>query len=331
MTNQLRLDPLTGRWITLAESRGLRPSAFSSPRPFPHQDDSSGCPFCPGIEEPTAMELQRYGPEQQWRVRVVANLYPAFSGDEPMVARAKGPIHTHAPASGLHEVLILSPEHTVSWADLDTPQLEILMEAIRDRIEVHGSHEVVRYSQFIVNHGREAGASMPHPHGQIFSISFVPQELKDEQLGFDSFVGGCLLCATVEMEEALQVRMVDADEEVVLLCPYWASVPYEMLLIPRHHGKFLHESSGSTLISVGMAIRKGLRLLRGAMGDASYNLVFHASPFRASGEFHWHVHIIPKLTSKAGFELGTGISINIVSPEQARIGLLAAGQKAEAS
>jgi UDPglucose--hexose-1-phosphate uridylyltransferase len=90
-----------------------------------------------------------------------------------------------------------------------------------------------------------------------------------------------------------------------------------MLVIPRNHDPHLHRSSPADLMAVGRSLRTVLAQLRERCGDVAYNLVFHSAPYRAPEPYHWHVHVVPKLTTVAGFELGTGVLINIVNPEQA--------------
>jgi UDPglucose--hexose-1-phosphate uridylyltransferase len=148
-------------------------------------------------------------------------------------------------------------------------------------------------------------------------MSFVPREISDEQAGFARFEGSCVLCTTIDAEEETGYRVVLADDSVVVICPYWSSTAYEMLVIPRAHEPHLPSASPSDLAAVGRAIRTALAGLRDRLGDVAYNVVFHAAPFRSEGEFHWHVHLLPKVTTQAGFELGTGVPINICPPEVA--------------
>ena len=315
--NQLRLDPLTGRWVVVSVDRAERPAAFA-PRTAPVQADTSRpCPFCPGNEESTPPALETYGSSGSWLVRVVPNLYPAFEGDQPFVVEHRGPVFTQATAGGIHEVLVLSPDHRGDWDRLSEEQAGLVMAAIRDRIEEHSAVPGLRYSQAIVNAGREAGASVEHPHGQLLGMSFVPRELAEEQAGFARFAGRCLLCTTADAEEDAHHRLVYADERVIVICPFWSGTPFEMLVIPRVHNAHLHRSSPADLVAVGRSLRAVLGQLRERLGDVAYNLVFHSAPYRASEPYHWHVHIWPKLTTQAGFELGTGVLINIVAPEQA--------------
>ena len=110
------------------------------------------------------------------------------------------------------------------------------MTAIARRMEDHAGTPGLRYSQAIVNAGREAGASLEHPHGQLLGMPFVPREITDEQAGFARFAGNCLLCTTLDAEEAAGHRVVYADDDVVVVCPFWSGTPFEMLAIPRTTG-----------------------------------------------------------------------------------------------
>jgi len=315
--SQLRLDPLTGRWVVVSTQRADRPSAFLS-RSLPVESGPARpCPFCAGNEEATPPALETYGPSGHWRVRVVPNLYPAFRGADAMVVTHLGPAFTQAPASGIHEVLVLSPDHHAGWGDLEDSQSDLVMAAIRDRVDSHSRSGALRYTQVIVNSGREAGASIAHPHGQLLGMPFVPRELVDEQAGFARFSGSCLLCTTIDAEEDAGLRVVYSDDQVVVICPFWSSLPFEMLIMPRHHDAHLNDSSDADLAGVGRAIRDVLGRLGDRLGDPAYNLVFHSAPYRASGSFHWHAHLMPKLTTAAAFEMGTGVPINVVAPEEA--------------
>ena len=321
--SQLRLNPLTGRWVTIALERADRPEAFAPRQLAVQADIGRPCPFCPGNEEATPPALEAYGPHGTWLCRVVPNLYPAFSGDEPMAVTNLGPVFAQAPASGIHEVLVLSPDHQASWADLDDKQAGLVMAAIRDRCEDHARVSVVRYTQAIVNHGREAGASLEHPHGQLLGIPFVPGEILDEEAGFLRFAGSCLACTIVEAERDARHRVVLDDERVVALCPYWSGSPYELLIVPTVHVDHLDHAEPADVVAVGRALRDVLAKLRSHLGDIAYNVVFHTAPHHHEGIYHWHVHVLPKLATVAGFELGTGVMINLVPPERAAAALRA--------
>jgi UDPglucose--hexose-1-phosphate uridylyltransferase len=226
-------------------------------------------------------------------------------------------VFTQAPGSGIHEVLVLGPEHRASWADLDPARAALVMQAIAQRMAAHAATPGLRYSQAIVNAGREAGASLEHPHGQLMGMPFVPREITDEQAGFARFAGNSLLCTTLDAEESAGHRVVYVDDDVLVVCPFWSGTPFEMLVRPRNHGSHLYEAKGADLAAVGLALQKSLASLRAKLGDVAYNVVFHSAPYKAAGDFHWHAHVLPKVTTRAGFELGTGVLINVVSPEDA--------------
>ncbi|MGI8711535.1 MAG: galactose-1-phosphate uridylyltransferase [Acidimicrobiales bacterium] len=316
--NQLRLDPLTGRWVTVATHRAALPDAFAPDGGHVEIAAGESCPFCPGHEgelPPPTMEAD--GPDGDWRLRVVPNRFPAFRGEAAMEVERLGPLFARADATGVHEVLVLSPNHEHSWADLDDDGAASAMTAARDRLAAHAALPGVRYSQAVVNHGRAAGASLRHPHGQLLGIAFVPGELLDEIAGFRRFVGGCLLCATVEAERSAGHRMVVDQASAVVIAPWWSASPFELLVIPADHHGHLTDQPDDDLAAIGRIIRDVLRRLRAELGDVSYNLVLHTLPHRAPDPFHWHIHVVPRLRSVDGFEQGTGVPVNIVAPEEA--------------
>jgi UDPglucose--hexose-1-phosphate uridylyltransferase len=284
-------------------------------------DPGRPCPFCPGHEDDFPPALETYARDGEWLVRVAPNKYPAFQGVEPLELAVLGPVFTQAPASGIHEVLVLSPDHQRAWADLDDRQVALVMAAVRDRVEEHGRHAVVRHSLVIVNHGREAGASLEHPHGQLLGTPFVARVVDDEVSAFAAHADGdrdrCLLCTTVEVERAEGHRVVDDAGSTLVLSPYWAGSPYELLVLPTTHRAQVTASDPPDVVAVGRAVRDGLRRLRALLGDVAYNLVLHTAPRGHDGPYHWHVHVLPRVTSVAGFEQGTGALINIVAPEMA--------------
>jgi UDPglucose--hexose-1-phosphate uridylyltransferase len=315
--SQLRLNPLTGRWVTIVAERAERPTDFAPRNVHVESDPDRPCPFCPGNEEASAPALESLDEGGSWKMRVVENLYPAFQGDEPFSVHHLGPVHVEAEASGIHEVFVFTPDHLGGLHALDDGEAADLMRMLQRRFTEHAAAPNLRYTQAIINHGREAGASLAHPHGQLLGLPFVPGEVLEEQRGFNRFEGGCILCATVEAELVDGKRVVFANDDVVCLCPFWSGSPFEMMIVPRSHDLHLTDSNDATLAAIGIAIRDAIAHLREAVGDVSYNVVFRTAPHHYSGAFHWHANILPKLHTTAGFERGTGVLINIVPPETA--------------
>jgi UDPglucose--hexose-1-phosphate uridylyltransferase len=315
--SQLRLNPLTGRWVTIVADRAERPTDFAPRAEQVEAEPNRPCPFCPGNEESTYGALETLDDGGHWRMRVIPNLYPAFDGDDPFAVHHEGPVHVSAAASGIHEVFVYSPDHGGGVHELSDDEAAQLLHTLANRFRQHSNGDTVRYTQAIINHGREAGASLSHPHGQLLGLPFVPGEILEEQRAFSRFEGGCILCATIEAELVAGTRVVLENDHVVAVSPYWAGSPYELLIIPRSHDLHLTDSDTDTLHSMGTAVRDSLRALRAFHGDVAYNLVFHTAPHHYSGAYHWHIHLFPKMVTTAGFERGTGVMINIVPPEQA--------------
>lgn len=315
--SQLRLNPLTGRWVTINAERAMRPTDFATRIQTVESDPSRPCPFCPGHEDPSAPAMLTIGNGDDWKMRVIPNLYPAFDGEDSLAVRNLGPVHVMAEASGAHEVFVFTRDHHGGIDTFDDESCGQIMSVLKQRLLEHAATRNIRYTQAIVNHGREAGASLSHPHGQLLGLPFVPGEILDEERAFVRFEGGCILCATVESELVSGERVVLATDDAVVVCPFWSGGPYEMLVIPRHHDQHLPDASDESLAGVGRAIRDALAHLNAVFPDVSFNLVFHTAPHQHDGPFHWHAHLWPKLTTVAGFERGTGVMINIVPPEQA--------------
>ena len=315
--SQMRLNQLTGRWVTIVAERAQRPTDFRPRSEFLPVDDSRECPFCPGNEESTPPALETFDDHGNWQMRVVPNLYPAFHGDEGFAVHHDGPVHVMAEGTGMHEVFVYARDHDASLEVLDDHAAAGFMVALKSRFIEHARMPNIRYTQAIVNHGREAGASIAHPHGQLLALPFVPGEVLDEERAFARFAGGCLLCTTVEAELAAGERVVIADDDVAVIAPYWSGTPFELLIVPRQHELHLQDSADDALAAVGRALRDATAFINRAIGDVAYNVGFHTAPHSHTGEYHWHIHIWPNLVTSAGFERGTGVMINIVPPEYA--------------
>jgi UDPglucose--hexose-1-phosphate uridylyltransferase len=313
----MRLNQLTGRWVTIVPARAQRPNAFAPRDRHVEAEPGRPCPFCPGNEEETPPALETVDEGGSWNIRVIPNRYPAFEGDDGFVVRNLGPVHVMADASGIHEVFVYSREHDAGLNDLDDHDAVELMQVLRRRFVDHASTAHIRYTQAIVNHGREAGASLEHPHGQLLGLPFVPGEVLDEERAFARFAGGCVLCTTVEAELSSGERIAFANDDVAVICPYWSGAPYELLIVPRRHELHLQDADEPSLAAVGIALRDATAHLNAALGDVAFNVGFHTAPHQHTGEYHWHIHVWPNLVTQAGFELGTGVMINIVPPEEA--------------
>ncbi|MFL5839516.1 MAG: galactose-1-phosphate uridylyltransferase [Thermoleophilaceae bacterium] len=323
---ELRIDPLTGLRAIIAGERAARPGAFSSKVSEPDPIDPEADPFLEGHEDRTPPEVWALRPDGSppdtpgWKVRVVPNLYPALApgeADESEDPLAKGrgmpELFASRPAVGAHEVIVHSPRPVSRLFDLTPDELQTAMDAWRTRMSVHDA----AYTHLIVNEGPQAGASLPHTHSQLYALPFVPAAVARERERFTAYLertqGRNLLADVLQEEVRLRERIVAIDSEAVVICPFASRMPYEMMLIPRTpRARFQDDGPlGAALL------HEALSRLKAALGGLPpLNMWIRTAPAGA-GEFCWHLDILPRLAQLAGLEMGTGVSLNIVPPEQA--------------
>ena len=317
---ELRVDPLTGGKSVIAAGRASRPGGGLSAEPAAPLDLDKD-PFLEGHEDQTPPELYAVRPgggppdSPGWRVRVVPNLYPAFVPDPAAPpAEAYPDLFTAQPAQGAHEVVVNAPDPVTSLADLAVEQVAAAMETWRTRLRAHAG---AACRHLIVNERREAGASLPHTHAQLYAPPFVPADLARERERFGAHatrtMGGNLLGDLVQEEVRRRERLVAVDAETVLLAPYAPRVPFQLLLAPRTPRPRL-EDDGPT----GAAMLHGaLNRLRARLGAVPpLNLWLRTAP-RGADHYAWRIDVLPRLTHLAGLELGAGVHLCIVAPEQA--------------
>jgi UDPglucose--hexose-1-phosphate uridylyltransferase len=332
---ELRQDPVGGGWVAITAGRAARPEAFLGDVGTPR--GPLGCPFCPGNEHMTPPEVWAdrepgTGADKPgWHVRVVPNKFPAFAGPVTSAKHNGGPwgvaprsgrgLYRSAPTAGVHEVVIHNPDHWATLADLTAPEVARTMAAWRARLTARRD-QAFGAVLIIVNQGRTAGASLEHPHSQVFATAGRPDRVQAE---LDRLTGeDCAACATVTAERG-GPRQVTATDDLLVLCPWASASPFEALLLPTAHRPRFEEGGPDDDTAVATALRDLLRRFRGVTGDhAPYNLVLHSAP-PGVGDFHWHLHLLPRLTTYGGFELGTGVIINVVDPDRAAEALRASG------
>jgi UDPglucose--hexose-1-phosphate uridylyltransferase len=319
MTPEIRVDPLSGHRTIVADGRASRPGAEFSVEPPPPIDPGTD-PFAPGNEDRTPPELHAVRPGggapdgPGWTVRVVPNLYPAVVPDPPEPpAEAAPDLFTTVAAGGHHEVIVNAPDQVCSLGDLAPEQVAVAMDVWRERMR---AHEGAACRHLIVNERREAGASLPHTHAQLYALDFVPAAIARERERFGAHatrtMGGNLLADLLQEEVRRRVRVVAIDDEAVLLAPYAAQVPFQLMLVPRATRKRFEDDGPTGAALLHDALRR-LRLRLGAIPPL--NLWVRTAP-RGADAFCWRIDIQPRLSHLAGLELGAGVHLCVVAPEQ---------------
>jgi UDPglucose--hexose-1-phosphate uridylyltransferase len=323
---ELRQDLVTGRWVAIATERAKRPSSFTRAASVA-VPASAQCPFCLGHESMTPPEVMAYrapGTEPNtpgWDLRVVPNLFPAFGPATGELNVHQEGIYTAENGLGVHEVIISSPSHRDDLADLPVDVVARVVRAYVERYQAHRENPVINYLLIINNHGKEAGASLEHPHSQLFGIPVVPPTVQEEVDGVKRHreaTGRCVYCDVIAAEREIGSRVIFENDRFLVYAPYASRTPFEASIIPKHHQARFEDIGADDQYAFAEALRElTLRISRG-LNDPPFNFYLHTGPVHdANVDYHWHFEVLPKLSIAAGFELGSGIMINVATPEAA--------------
>lgn len=321
--NEVRQNKATKGWVIYATSRGKRPHDFqgegSVREGLPPIDKD--CPFCPGNETmlpSVVMEMPMEG-ASSWQTRVVGNKFPALTpnGD---TTRKKNDIYVSMPGYGHHEVIIEGPLHNRRIAQMSISEFLIIIETYYSRFVHLMADDRNKMIIIFRNHGAKAGTSLVHPHSQIIVTGFVPNHIRlreDEAQRYYDEWGRCVYCEILAYERKDSRRIILENDSFVAFVPYAAEVPFEVWIVPKEHLASFGQTSESARLDLAMALHTVLVDLVAKLNDPDYNYVINTCTQYKTEEphLHWYLQIRPRLTTIAGFEIGSGISINPSIPE----------------
>ena len=322
---ELRKDPITGRWVIIATDRARRPTDFV--RDPVTIRGGRFCPFCEGNEDKTPPEIlgwRRNGAganQRGWSLRVVPNKFPAL-GIEGDLARQGEGLFDKMNGVGAHEVIIETPVHEMTLAQLPEKAIEDVLWAYRDRMLDLKKDKRFRYALIFKNHGEAAGASLEHTHSQLIALPVVPIYVREEVEGaktYYNFKERCIFCDIIRQEAAAGARVIDETDQFLVLSPYAPRFPFETWIMPKQHESAFENSQSNVFENLAKVLKRLLQKLDLVLENPPYNFVLHTLPFSEStGDYyHWHFEVMPKLTKVAGFEWGSGFYINPTPPEEA--------------
>ncbi len=323
---ELRRDPVLGRWIIISKERSKRPTDFLAQE---HDVAVGGfCPLCEGNEATTPPEVFAIRDPRQgvangpgWSVRVVPNKYPALVIEGQLDKEGEG-LYDKMNGIGAHEVIIETPLHDRSFSQFTPQEMAWVFQAYRNRLHDLSRDRRFQYVMIFKNHGKDAGASLEHSHSQLIALPVLPRMISSEIQGSASYYKykeRCIFCDIIRQEMKQKVRVVCQNDTFIAITPFAPRTPFEMWVLPKHHCSEFRNQDDAAMLQLAEVFSECLRRLDICIPDVPYNFVLHTQPLRSETleYYHWHFEIMPKLTSIAGFEWGTGFYINPVPPEEA--------------
>ncbi|NQU82629.1 MAG: galactose-1-phosphate uridylyltransferase [Parcubacteria group bacterium] len=328
--SQLRYDTISKDWVVIATGRGKRPEKFKKEKRTDNCLPKDKCPFCKIETQETPTLIYNKGKDleykkgiipEQWTTIVIPNKYPAVVPSGQLDEHIEGKLFKTLNAVGFHEVVV-TESHTKQIAEFSVSQIKEVMDVYQSRYLSLKDKKFVNYISIFHNHGREAGASICHPHSQILTTPLVDASLNrtlETSQNYFKDTGKCIYCKMNRWEQKTKTRIVFENKSFLVICPFASKVAFEMIVSPKKHLPYFEEATEQEKIDLSEAFHEAMSRLYKGLGDPAYNFYLHTAP--CDGEdhthYHWHWTILPKTTIPAGFEFGTGIEISVVEPEKA--------------
>lgn len=330
MTPEFRRDPLHNAWVVFAPERQRRPQDFLPPVLQSAMLD----PFAEGNERLTPPEVfsirkDKTKPnEPGWRVRVVPNRYPAMRVEGQLEAKPVG-LYDHITGIGAHEVIIETPNAELAIEDLSISAITEIFASYRERMIDLDKDQRFQHIYVFKNVGPSAGASLAHAHSQLVALPIIPPFVEGKLVRAREHFQAkqrSLFSDILHTERADGSRLVAENDGFVLFCPFASRFPFELAIFPKRHHPDYTSCTTNDLEDLAEVFRFAIQRLNVVLEKPGYNFLLHAAPLKrpiterfASARFDycWHLEIVPRFNSLAGFEIGLGSYINTVYPEEA--------------
>jgi UDPglucose--hexose-1-phosphate uridylyltransferase len=310
---ELRKDYILDRWVIISESRGKRPHEFKSEESIYAADKGpASCYFCPGNESMTPPELGRIKADfNKWQMRWFENKFAAVDRKGDPTVKTDNRFFTYSDAYGSHLVIAETPDHSKQLIDLGEEEIMQLLKVYSLRIDELINQPGVKYVSVFKNEGKAAGTSIIHSHSQMISVNIIPPFVREKIEAVKRYPS-CPYCDIIEIEKK-SFRHVHEDDTTVTFTPYASRFNYEVWIFPKNHYKTLMDFSDDELFDLASAVKRVLRKIKEM--NAPFNMVLFYAP--KGEDLHFHIEILPRIATFAGFEYGTGMFINSISPEEA--------------
>ncbi|MBU4030812.1 DUF4921 family protein [Patescibacteria group bacterium] len=317
--SELRMDLVSNDWVVIATGRSRRPSSFAKQERNKKVVSKKDCPFCQPENIKDVIAKREHNGDS-WFVISIPNKYPAFLEGDDLGQRKEGP-NRIINGFGYHEVIITAP-HERPLALFSLEETMMVVDLYQARYLDLMNKKFIKYISIFHNHGREAGASVSHPHSQLLAIPVIDPDLRGSLDGAEAFYtsqGKCVYCTMLDWDIRDGRRVVYENEKFVVLCPFASQVAFETRIYPKEHQSYFERITESEKKLFADALRTALSKIHKGLNDPAYNFYIHTAPSDKANydHYHWHLNIFPKTSTWAGFELGAGIEISTIEPEKA--------------
>lgn len=312
---KLRQNVVTGEWVVISPERSKRPEDYVTAA-SPKRGIPADCPFC--MENDIAYKFRIKEAETD-NVYVIPNKYPAYVKEDSLVEEGDG-FYEDTKSIGAHEVIILK-KHDEDIYDDGKAIMNELIDVYKSRYLLYDKDPVQEYTMIIHNHGPEAGASIEHPHSQLFSSAILPSYVEKELVGSRKYFvekKTCVFCDMLKQEKDNAQRVVYENEEFLVFTFFASRFPFEMWVVPKRHASNFEKISAEVQSKLADAMHEAIAKLNKALNFPPFNYWIHTLPHHSENEhdsYHWHVEIAPRVSRFGGYEMGSGVVIDVVSPE----------------
>ena len=320
IASELRMDLVSNDWVIVATGRAKRPSAFAKHKKPKKTTPKKDCFFCKDSIMDGGVMHRINKSDGNWSVISIPNKFPAFSWGEELNPRKEGP-HRIMDGIGFQEVII-THDHDRQIAEFTKAEAKEVVDTYQARYLDLMNKKFIKYISIFHNHGKEAGASIAHPHSQLIAIPVIDPHLRSSVGGAEAYYrsqGRCVYCTMLQWDFKDGRRIIYENDKFVALCPFASQVSFEVRVYPKDHSPYFERMTDDEKWLFAEALQKAMQTVFKGLNDPSYNFYLHSSPCDGANydNYHWHLIIIPKTGIWAGFELGTGIEISTIEPENA--------------
>ena len=341
---EIRINPIVpAESVLVATARSMRPKKAEELAPRDTRKHVETCPFCRGNEHKTPPVILSWPESGDWQIRMVENLYPVLGDDREQAGFNFG-LQQTIDGYGRHEVIIDHCDHGIALFEMSEEHLTSLFGVYQMRMrQLYESDERLQYVLVFKNFGPAAGASIPHTHSQVIAMPVVPENVEAEVRNSAAHYAKhhqCIFCALIDEALTFEATIYDRNsgavrrkvnvgqyvvergEKFIAIKPFASRYEWEVHILPLQHQSEFLEVKAEDLPDLARVLRRTMARLDAVIGGAQFNFFLHSVPHDSqmganAPSYHWHLEICPRTSIPTGFELGSGLFVNTISPEQA--------------